>query len=509
MPTAISYIRFSSKKQEGNDSIRRQAKLATQWCETNNHDLSDLKFQDLGVSAFRGKHRDSQLGALVDALKEGAVKADVLLVENIDRLSRELPLEATAFITNLATLINIEVLDEREPLSLNKGAQESELIKLTLAIGRSHRESAVKSNRVSKSIANKYSNPQESKKFGQRPMWLDLSEDKKTYLPNKHIEVIQRIFELRLQGLGVVRIGSVLNSEGFVPPRRKSWVRSPYISLLLKDRRLLGEAIHRGETIKDYYPTVIDSDLFNLVQAKLITAKSTSNKGASRTKRNIVKGIGVCKCGAPIRFMTNGGNAYLQCSAAIEHRCSTKTFRIDYFYKFLSEQLINPDLYHARWSTSTEELEALEKQQALLAVQKDKISKETRAQFKGFSEQLIQGAIAEKLEVLEAEVSELNAQIAKVRGGDTVKQDLQNINHIIDLAHSDNHEDANIIARDKLNTILLGFSDLCLWSEDKVSHIVLTDSVKTMTFRTPKNPAKAYKTGANIWNLIDTAEIEK
>lgn len=509
MPTAISYIRFSSKKQEKGDSLRRQTELAFQWCETNNHDLSDLKFQDLGISAFRGKHRDSQLGALVSALKSGEVKADVLLVENIDRLSRELPLEATAFITNLATLINIEVLDEREPLSLNKGAQESELIKLTLAIGRSHRESAVKSNRVSKSIANKYSNPQESKKFGQRPVWLDLSEDKKTYLPNEHAAVIQRIFELRLQGLGVVRIGSVLDSEGFVPPRRKSWVRSPYISALLKDRRLLGEAIHRGETIKGYYPTVIDPDLFNLVQAKLITAKTTSNKGASRTKRNIVKGIGVCKCGAPIRFMTNGGNAYLQCSAAIEHRCSTKTFRIDYFYKFLSEQLAKPDLYHARWSTSTEELEALEKQKAMLEVQKDKISTETKEQFKGFSEKLIQGAIAERLEALEADAVELNALIAKIKTGDTVKQDLQNINHIIDLAHSDNHEDANIIARDKLNTILLGFSDLCLWSEDKVSNIVLTDSVKTRTFVTPKNPSKAYKEGGDLWTLMGTTEIEK
>lgn len=94
--------------------------------------------------------------------------------------------------------------------------------------------------------------------------------------------------------------------------------------------------------------------------------------------------------------MTNGGNVYLQCSATLEYRCQTKTFRIDYFYKFLSEQLVNPDLYHARWSTSTEELEVLEKQQALLAVQKDKISTETREQFKGLTEQLIQGLMLKK-----------------------------------------------------------------------------------------------------------------
>ena len=50
---AFSYIRFSSKKQEMNDSLRRQTKDAADLCERHGLVLDEsLSFRDLATSGF-------------------------------------------------------------------------------------------------------------------------------------------------------------------------------------------------------------------------------------------------------------------------------------------------------------------------------------------------------------------------------------------------------------------------------------------------------------------------
>jgi hypothetical protein len=49
MPTAYSYIRFSSKKQEQNDSVKRQIRLRDEWLHPNPEMTLDttISLQDL------------------------------------------------------------------------------------------------------------------------------------------------------------------------------------------------------------------------------------------------------------------------------------------------------------------------------------------------------------------------------------------------------------------------------------------------------------------------------
>ena len=62
MPTAISYIRFSSKPQEEGDSTRRQEKLTAAWVAANpDYELADIRY-DRGLSASKGKHLEGNLG---------------------------------------------------------------------------------------------------------------------------------------------------------------------------------------------------------------------------------------------------------------------------------------------------------------------------------------------------------------------------------------------------------------------------------------------------------------
>ena len=91
-PLAFSYVRFSSEKQRKGASLERQANAAKRWAEENGYTLdTSLNLHDLGVSAYRGDN--AATGALSGFLK--AIEADqvpqgsTLLVENLDRLSRQ------------------------------------------------------------------------------------------------------------------------------------------------------------------------------------------------------------------------------------------------------------------------------------------------------------------------------------------------------------------------------------------------------------------------------------
>src|SRR5262249_1501597 len=91
---AYSYLGYSSNTQADGDSIPRQTELADA-CGKRNGAKLDIasSYQDHGRSAFRGKHRRSGKLAqfLADVQAARIPGGSILLVENLDRLSRENP----------------------------------------------------------------------------------------------------------------------------------------------------------------------------------------------------------------------------------------------------------------------------------------------------------------------------------------------------------------------------------------------------------------------------------
>jgi len=88
---AFSYLRYSTPEQGQGDSVRRQLELSRQYAETHSFELDESLKPDKGVSAFRGKNRtEGNLGAFLHDCQSGRVpKGSALLVESLDRLSRE------------------------------------------------------------------------------------------------------------------------------------------------------------------------------------------------------------------------------------------------------------------------------------------------------------------------------------------------------------------------------------------------------------------------------------
>ena len=107
MKTAYSYVRFSTPEQAKGDSTRRQVSAAVEYCEKNGLHLDEtLQIADRGISAFRGKNAKSGgLSRFLDACRSGEVKTgSVLIVESLDRISRDQILPALGVLTEILNL---------------------------------------------------------------------------------------------------------------------------------------------------------------------------------------------------------------------------------------------------------------------------------------------------------------------------------------------------------------------------------------------------------------------
>jgi DNA invertase Pin-like site-specific DNA recombinase len=313
---AYSYLRFSSLEQEQGDSVRRQLSLRDAWLTRNNVPLdTSLNLQDRGVSGYRGKHRSNPdryaLAAFLRLVEQGRIRpGSYLIVESLDRLSREDIIPAlTLFLNLIQAGIRIVQLLPTETV-YDSQSSPMHLMMALMELSRGNSESKVKSERVGAKWGRKKAlaqagQEQESSKSLPRgfkimtrrlPAWIREENGKAVLIPER-AAAVKYIYQLAAAGLGVPRIIQRLQAEGIQPfgehkvsPGRKRsafagrWVRS-YVNRLLDDRRTLGElqpcksgkesdktkAHHGrpkdGEAIQGYFPAVVTEDEFNAARA--------------------------------------------------------------------------------------------------------------------------------------------------------------------------------------------------------------------------------------------------
>ena len=99
---AYAYIRFSTPKQEKGDSLRRQTDDVSGFCDRQGWTIVET-IQDLGQSAWTGAHLSSgELGLFADRVRRGEIKMPaVLVVEKLDRLSRQEPRKTLRWLEDL------------------------------------------------------------------------------------------------------------------------------------------------------------------------------------------------------------------------------------------------------------------------------------------------------------------------------------------------------------------------------------------------------------------------
>lgn len=346
---AYSYIRFSTPDQARGDSYRRQMEAAKRYCDLNGlkwADTSEYLFFDEGRSAFKGQHLGDkgELARFLSYIEEGIiVPGSVLIVENLDRLSRERPSEALPRFLDILKR-GVDIYTSMDGKLYTQDVQDFDLLFSIVHMSRAHSESLVKGERVSKAWQQKQANARLSKKpLGKAcPYWLSLDDTSYKVIPER-IAIIQKIFELAINGHGHRAIAKILNQEGIpafgsINRNEKSLWSNSSAGKILSNRALLGEyqptnlvdgqRREVGEPIQDFYPVVISEDKFYQAQAaRNIRKVSKATKPTENC--NVWQGVAKCIfCGGSMHLVNKGrppkGGKYLRCYNAAKGVCKGK-----------------------------------------------------------------------------------------------------------------------------------------------------------------------------------------
>jgi DNA invertase Pin-like site-specific DNA recombinase len=341
---AFSYIRFSSPQQAKGDSFRRQSEKAKTWAKDNGYTIVK-SLKDLGVSAYRGANgTKGQFGEFLRAAEAKELpKGSVLLIENLDRMSRQEPHEALTLFLHVVKL-GVEIVtlsDNKRHTSQTLKEDTTQLLLNLMVMMRANEESKTKAQRVAFTWAKKRVAAREkSVPLSDRiPGWLNSVRDAtglRTFTRNeKRIEIVQRIFEKTAKGLGRRAIVKGLNGEGeksFM--KGKSWQTSS-VAKVVHSRAVLGEyqphkrdeagrLIPEGEVIKGYYPAVVDEALW--IEANdAVKSRRANAAGRPHTEvGNLIRGLVRCGCcKGRMLFLNKGkppkGGCYYVCSEAARH----------------------------------------------------------------------------------------------------------------------------------------------------------------------------------------------
>jgi DNA invertase Pin-like site-specific DNA recombinase len=358
IPQCYSYLRFSTPQQLQGDSLRRQLEASQKWAEQNGFILDEkLSMRDLGLSAYSGSHKTKgALGGFLKAVDEGLIApGSILIVESLDRLSREQIMDALSQFTNIINKgIEIVTLCDNMRYSLESIKQNWAQLIVSLSImARAHEESDMKAQRTSAAWDTKRKNLETKKAATVGPTWLRYNKKAEAFnvIP-EHAEIVRRIFQMSLDGTGVHVIRERLNAEGLRTFKNKKPFRKGVILRLLKDRSVIGEyqpnrvfsvnGVRKkepvGEPIKGYYPAVISEEIFHAVQQRIQERKRKG--GRTGIKLNLFRYLLKCGyCGKAVVKVSKGRHEYLLCDASkINVGCKAGSWNIAEFEAaFLNE----------------------------------------------------------------------------------------------------------------------------------------------------------------------------
>jgi DNA invertase Pin-like site-specific DNA recombinase len=300
MKKAYSYLRYSTPEQGQGDSIRRQLELSQRYAAEHGFVLDESLKPDRGVSAFRGKNKtEGNLGAFLEDVRAGRVpKGSVLLVESLDRLSREeVETALTSFLNIVQAGVEIHTLSDKQ-VYRSGHLQVQQLILSIFVMSRANEESQRKSERVGAAWRQKKSDANGSRAITAKvPMWLKAVKGEPIQVIPDRAEVIREIFRMAATGIGKRVIARKLNERGTPTWGGSNGWQESYVDKILHNRSVLGEyqphkrtptgRVPEGDPIVGYFPAVITAAEWDAVH----TAPRLKVGRVGRTVSNLFTGL--------------------------------------------------------------------------------------------------------------------------------------------------------------------------------------------------------------------------
>jgi DNA invertase Pin-like site-specific DNA recombinase len=310
MTIAYSYLRFSTPEQAKGDSIRRQTQARDAWLASHPDVKLDtsLKMTDAGRSAFQRTDPETYaLAQFVELVKSGRVKpGSYLLVENLDRLSREEAGEAVELFLSIVNRGVVIVQLMPTVLEFRKPVNTMSLMFAIVELSRGHSESAAKSNRGREVWARKQREASPTKIVTTKlPAWI-VESDGRLVLDEKRAATVRRLFKMCSEGMGSYTIAKALNEDDVpvlgrevVKGARVRWADAT-VRCILTSRAAIGEYIPynrrnksskpQAKPVPNYFPAVVDEATFQKAQ-RAIATRAVVGRGRKGKTVNLFAGL--------------------------------------------------------------------------------------------------------------------------------------------------------------------------------------------------------------------------
>jgi len=326
MAKAISYIRFSSGKQQHGSSINRQVAMAKAWCEQREIPLSPLTYRDLGLSGYKGHNLErGQLKALIAECKKpgGLIQpGDYLIIEHYDRLSRLKPMDSYEIVKDIIRegIIIVTLSNGLEYSVDTLNNDQGRMFTLFGELYQANQYGANLERRSKGAHAKVRQTLQDFETTGIRikhkcPSWLTWNPSKKIYEINNTGEIAREIWKLRAKpNHGATAIIEALEAKAFQCPKESGW--KCYIERVLHHtdealghKRIWGAPDKEGNqddlgVADNYYPALIDVKTYDKAMAN--RERETFWRTGKQSKEdyvNLFTGLLRCSvCGGPCKL---------------------------------------------------------------------------------------------------------------------------------------------------------------------------------------------------------------
>jgi len=337
------YERWSSDLQGEGDSDRRQSKLALEWCARHTLSLTD-KVADDGISAWKGRNR--QDGSGLSRLLKLVTPGDYLLIEDLDRLSRQDWLTSMNFLAEIIEKgVTVVTLTNGNEINADRFRRDPGcFLPALLRAHLGHDENEKKSERIQAAWEARKMAMQKGKTVKMHvPCWLAFDAKGNPVLVEPNAKVIRLMFAWAVEGLGCQTIARKLHLEGYKlvvdgkRRKRELAIGTSYVWRTLRNKMAVGFNTYVIPPLPHVFPAVVDEKVFYAVQAKI---EGNHHRTAPRahSEANLFTGLARCsKCGGTLCRFTQCRNGktyrYLVCSDTLHKhgRCGMTSIRYDLF----------------------------------------------------------------------------------------------------------------------------------------------------------------------------------
>lgn len=342
MDRAFSYERVSSSQQVSGRGLGRQSDSAQRWADAHGVTLdTSLKLSDRGRSASKGHHlTKGALGRFLQLAQAGQLgTSPLLLVEAIDRLSRQEPLDAietilTGLVGSGCRIITLE--DGAEYSRATLRSDPTKLLVLVVKMQAAYEYSARLAMRMRDSWKAAHARLESGvmARPGQFcPSWCSYTPEGMFVVNETKAQAVREVFAL-LRHQGAYATAKELNAKGVPSPAGNPWTAASVRSLAINADAVYGavrinSARHHGikaqeKVIEGMLPVILPKEEVLAIRELMAhRAKTSERTGPNESMRWVGQGLTYCVCGARMG-LTTGGTApnrikYLRCRHGVSN----------------------------------------------------------------------------------------------------------------------------------------------------------------------------------------------